>query len=451
MSLRICLTVLLALLLLQACAQAPQAAPPPSSRRPYSLPAVPAALLYKDPALARHALADSSGIALFASEAARRAGTAEVKIYPEEYAAFADAFAALPDTAMLALLRRKGLRKWTAEELAALPPMREPFRYGQDTLLPLKGLRVALDPGHSAGSLAEAVIEGKAVRMQPSARTGGQAVGFYEAHLTLVTAHLIRQQLEAMGAEVFMTRSQPGLSALGTTFAQWKQQQLGPYLQSEVRAGRMSADRAAAWKQAPDADLFFKLYNPLDLRTRAAQINAFRPHLTLIIHYNVHEPNWRKAQGGYVQPAPENYCMAFVPGAFMPGELGSPEERLALLRLLLTQDLPASLALSDAFVRSSDTLTGVPPVAAVNPLPYLNQYSAFAGLPGVYSRNLTLCRLVRGPMVYGESLCQDAESEFAALSRQELTVAGMQAPARLEAVAKAYVAALLAFVRGRTL
>jgi N-acetylmuramoyl-L-alanine amidase len=399
-------------------------------------------LLLKDPALQGYFRADSRGIFIYRSPQDKAAGRAEFAVYPDEYSRMNKLFTWLPFDSVAAVCRRKGTGPLSA--VMPRPPHHASyaFTYGRDPQQPLAGLRVALDPGHSAGSFAAALTEGKYIQMKASPATGNQPIRFYEADLTLSTALLIQQKLEQMGATVLLTRSRPGVGAGGMSFETWLERRWPALRQAEIAAGRLDAG-----KRLSEGQIFTQYFNQQDLRERADRINAFHPHLTLIIHYNVHEPNWRENENGYLQPAAENYSMAFVPGAFARGELAEQEGRIALLRLLLTRDQARSILACEIFLRHSQTYTGVRPVAEPNSLPYLRDGCLYAGKPGVYARNLTLTRLVSGTLIYGESLCQDNRSECLALSRQGIEVGGRPAPARLQDVAKAYIATVVEFAK----
>src|SRR4030042_883927 len=85
----------------------------------------------------------------------------------------------------------------------ATPADEKRFNPGTDPARPLAGLRVAIDPGHSAGSMEEAVREGKYIRLFAP---DGSQLSFYEAQLNLATARCLKEMLEMDGACVMLTR-----------------------------------------------------------------------------------------------------------------------------------------------------------------------------------------------------------------------------------------------------
>jgi len=134
-------------------------------------------------------------------------------------------------------VRRRG--RWAGAALAAaglvasfaaMPPLAD--RHGVDrpgqeaafvsssTALPLSGIRVALDPGHQLGNhnFPEQIH-----RLVPAGgfykacnTTGTQTNGgFPEATLNFRVARLVKARLEALGAQVFLTRSRNSESLWG--------------------------------------------------------------------------------------------------------------------------------------------------------------------------------------------------------------------------------------------
>ena len=76
------------------------------------------------------------------------------------------------------------------------------------------------------------------------------------------------------------------------------------------------------------------------------------------MHYNVDEENyWQRDRVQNLMTSTEqNYSMVFMPGAFLSNELGEVEERIQLLRLLVTNDVVESMKLS-SFVAEEFTNT----------------------------------------------------------------------------------------------
>lgn len=405
--------------------------------------------LIKDSSLYNYFEIDETGIRLYATPIDKRMETPEIHIYPDEYERFQQLFVHLSQDSVARIYEAKGSYHWRIDEFRKLTKTKIDFHYGQDSLKPLKGLRVALDPGHIAADVEEGEIEGKYVKMRPSPQTRMQRIRFNEATLTLATAYLIKAELEALGAEVLLSRTEVGKGARNMNYQEWRKNEFENTLKEEQEAGRMTAKDATWWRtKATELDLYRRLFTAQDLRYRAQKINDFHPHLTLIIHYNIDSPNWeRRDANGFFPPTGANYCMAFVPGSFMRGELNKQADRISFLRLLLTGDIKESTRLTKHFIRVSNRLTGVPIIPAENELGYLTNACILTEYEGVYARNLTLTNLIQGPLCYGESLCQDNVVEALALNKRDIEVGGIPTSSRLEDVAKAYIRSVISFAR----
>ncbi|MEM9987119.1 MAG: hypothetical protein AAF804_18655, partial [Bacteroidota bacterium] len=401
--------------------------------------------LIKDSLEAQLFAIDSSGITVYADQRSREIDSPEFRLFVDEVASVADALDHLSGPELIRYYRKKGTKPLPHEarssisELSANPPLHP------QAPQPLKGWRIAVDPGHISGTLALAEIEGKFVKMHPQPLTQQTPIGFWEANLTLATAYLIRDQLTRLGAKVIMTRGTPGLSVAGLSYQDWKAKYWPQVVKDSAIAWELTQDQLDYWlNKAEEKVIYRSFFNAEDLRNRAELINGFRPHCTLIIHYNVHGPNWEnRDQENFLPPADTNYLMAFIPGGFLAGELSKVEERVALLRLLLTQDWENSQRLTKACLTHSVDKTGVPRVPKENELGYLARSSIYAGADGLYARNLTLTRLVESPLVYGESLNQDYLGEAMQLNKRDTVIHGIMASTRLTDVAEAFVAAVL--------
>lgn len=290
----------------------------------------------------------------------------------------------------------------------------------------LKDLRIAIDPGHLGGDFA--ILEERYIKMfKTKPKEAKESIFFKEGTLALLTALLLKEWLEAEGANVLLTKEHDGQAVYEKTFFEWL--------------------AVEGYKHPlPFNTLFSRYYNRLDLHARVRKINQFKPHLTLIIHYNAHGGRDPVTQENL--PQKFNYNMVFIGGSFCNGELATVESRHEFLRLLLTDDIDHSLELSKHVIENFTKYLRVPPVSQQDLVPYLEK-SSLQVENGVYARNLALTRLVRGPLCYGESLCQDHESECIRLNSKEFELNHMQGPYRVVQVAKAYYAAVKAFIERR--
>jgi len=131
--------------------------------------------------------------------------------------------------------------------------------------------------------------------------------------------------------------------------------------------------------------------------------------------------------------------MLFVPGAFQAGELNDFDKRYDFLRLLLLDDIEHSVNVC-TYVGQQFTERLSVPLAKPTDAGYLSFSCRYAGSAGVYARNLSMTRLVHGPIVFGETLYQDNMVEALVLSKMNTIdpVSGQKASTRTIEVAEAY-------------
>lgn len=405
--------------------------------------------LIKHPELADLVAVDSTGVRMYASAADRKANKPEILVRYEEAEAFVGVFRAHTLDKAVAFYMAKDTLPMKTGQLRryrrAFPP---DFAYRTIGNQPLKGLRIAIDPGHMGGTMEMAALEMRIIKgITPS----GDTLQFNEGNLALQTALILQHRLEALGAKVFLTRSKPEMTSFGYTFDTWREKHRQRTIRAELKAGRITQKQAEQYEKLQDPkQLFHRFFRSVDLRHRAEAINQFNPHLTLIIHYNADPDPWqRRDKNGFIPLEADNpnYSMVFVPGSFMRGELSEPELRALFLRILLSPDWDGSLAFSARVMKAYENQLNVPAVTHTRELSYMDASSILAGADGVYARNLTLTRMVNGIICYGEALCQDNLLEAQALAKQDTTVVGVPTNKRVAQVAEAYFSSILDFAK----
>lgn len=306
---------------------------------------------------------------------------------------------------------------------------------------PLKGKRIAIDPGHFAVTLKEAAYEQKYLYFKAN-RSGFpfDSVKIFESKLSFNTALLVKAQLEELGAEVMLTRDAGNHCSFGCSYSEWLQNHKKACLDSLVNAGKMNPATRTKLLKANPYTFFWDFFRDFDLQHRAALINRFMPDICLIIHYNVDEKNapWKSF-------SEKNFTMAFIGGAYVASNLNSREMQTHFLRQLCSGQLNRSADLSALTVQQFHKRLGIP-IATRQDADYLHDKSVYTGRAGVFSRNLLLCRQVNAVLVYGEALYQDNLQEAAALMQWNKESAGIETSARLMQVAEAYVEALKQFL-----
>lgn len=302
--------------------------------------------------------------------------------------------------------------------------------------------KVALDPGHLARDLSTAKFEDKFIEFDNS------TISFFEAKLTFFTALFIKEELEKKDVEVMLTHKY-GEGAYKTPFDEWYKENFQSSLDSMV-AVKSIEDNVGKWlmklyqgnSEYGKKVIFHRLYKQIDLRKRAQIINEYKPDLTLVIHYNVDAENddWKK-------PSDKNYNMAFVPGAFMEGEIKHPIDRLQLLRLLISNDYEKSVKLSSMVMKEMVERTGVDVPKDTTAEKYLTLYTQPTKGKGVYARNLSMTRLIEGVVCYGETLYQDNLKESVELSENDCEINGEKISCRVQQVGQAYASAILNYIK----
>jgi len=279
----------------------------------------------------------------------------------------------------------------------------------------LKGKKIIIDPGHISNAYIDAKIEGKYLKFKEDSLTPNEVI---EGRLTMATTFLLKQKLEEDGATVLLTRNEYGKSSFNQTFNDWLQSDSSGY----------------AGKQLTEAELkkVFSIYNNRDLLNRSEIINQSKSDLCIIIHFNVDEKNlkWQK-------PTRKNFNMIFMSGAMSKGDLNIRRNRMEFLRLLISNDWEQSLAASKFIIQSFEEVLKVS-TAQKTDADYLTEKSISTPINGVYSRNLALCRLSHGALVYGETLYQDNENEYKILSNNNIIVNNQAVSSRVKDVAEAY-------------
>jgi N-acetylmuramoyl-L-alanine amidase len=284
--------------------------------------------------------------------------------------------------------------------------------------LPLRGFRVALDAGHLAGTPLMAEIEGKKIKLKhPNTK---DSVFFYEGELTFLTVTLLKDSLTRLGAQVFTTRKS-NESALGYTYFEWLDQHFLNDIDSCLQYHIITKEDYNLLLSEKEKNtllskkiIFHKLFKHLDFHERATIINQFQPDITVIVHYNVDVKNKR-----WEKPTKSNFNMAFVPGAFMNGELKTHIDFNNFIRLNTTNEISESIMLSSYILKGLKKHTNVDIIHDYSDISYLNDYCLPTNQRGVFSRNLALTRQIKGPLCYIEALYQDNFEESLLLNKKE--------------------------------
>ena len=371
----------------------------------------------------------------------KQAGALQKQVfYADELPTLSVFFAGSDESAQQNLLQNKGSKHFTKLQLDSIKKSVEAskFMYDKNATQPLKGIRIALDAGHSAITLKEAAWEQKYLYF---ARTAGStdSVKIFESALSFATASSIKKKLEEMGAEVMMTRYQQDHTSFGCSLSEWMRHRK-KHLDSLLKCGGISAAKYKAIYNANEYKVFWEFFRDYDLGHRADLINAFKPHVTLIVHYNVDEKNvpWQ-------QTVDKNFTMSFIAGAMTADQMDNANARRQFVRLLLSKQLNESEKLSSKTVQAFHANLGIE-IASKGDADYLLKNCNATNSKGVFCRNLALCRKINSVLVYGECLYQDNTKESKLLMENGTSFGSGKTNDRVEAVAKSYIEGLLGWL-----
>ncbi len=252
---------------------------------------------------------------------------------------------------------------------------------------PLRGMHIALDPGHIGGTYA---------RMEERWFQWGAAEPVMEGDMTLIVAQLLKPKLEALGARVSLVRE----SNHPVTRA--RPQQLRAAALAELRALGITSPRPAYDPGDPasarrhtiqwqEEQLF---YRTAEIRARADLVNRkIRPDLVICLHFNAE--SW----GDPRRPdmIERNHLHVLVNGAYSRGEVVLLDNRFDLLLRLLQRTSHEELAAAGTVATAMARRTGLPAYV------YETSNARRAGRnPYVYARNLLANRLYQCPVLFLE-------------------------------------------------
>ena len=238
----------------------------------------------------------------------------------------------------------------------------------------LRGLRIALDPGHLGGEWS---------KMEERWFQIGSNRPVIEGDMTLSVARLLKNELERSGAKVSLIRDS---DRPATNLRPGKLK--GSAVQSLREQGR-SINPASI--KSESERLF---YRTGEIRARAKKVNQhLKPDLVLALHFNAE--SW----GNPVRPTLTNlnHLHLLVSGCYSARELAFDDQRYELMLKLLNRSYDKELSVSRAVAQSMARATRLPPYtyssdAALN----------VGGSPYIWARNLLANRLFECPVIYLE-------------------------------------------------
>ncbi len=278
---------------------------------------------------------------------------------------------------------------------------------------PLKGLKIALDPGHIGGDWAK--LEERWFQIP-----GGDPP-VEEAKLNYITCQRLAERLEADGATIVwakqgyepVTSLRPddlhheAIAALAdhpittsTSSSYVPSYRFG--LPVSSHAGRRPTQAHAEWQVDKEAALLF--YRVAEIRARGDVVNRLHPDLTICVHYNADD--WEDPDNPRL--VAHSRLIIFTNGHYDgTTELIYDDYKYDLLRKLLDRTAVQEER-GCAFVgQSMLDAFGYPPDGAAS-------FSAHrvTDVPSVYARDLIANRIYHGPVIYCEGPYMNARDAY---------------------------------------
>lgn len=261
---------------------------------------------------------------------------------------------------------------------------------------PLRGLKIALDPGHIGGDYSQ---------MEERWFQIGDDPPVTEGDMVLIVARLLEPRLKALGAQVVnirpraepVTRRRPN-HLRREAVAALEERGVTNY-QETYQRGQRGAMNTVQWQ----SELLF--YRVSEIRDRARLINQrVKPDVTLCLHFNA-EP-WGNAARPTLVDA--NHLHLLVNGCYSAAELNYRDQRFEMLLKMLNRSWEIEIPLSEEVARSMAAETGLPPYV------YTGSHAKRVGSGRyVYARNLLANRLFECPVVYLEPYVMNNREVYA--------------------------------------
>ncbi|MFM8981298.1 MAG: N-acetylmuramoyl-L-alanine amidase, partial [Spartobacteria bacterium] len=253
----------------------------------------------------------------------------------------------------------------------------------KDSGKPLAGVKITIDPGH---------IGGKWAQMEERWFQIGNSKPVTEGDMTLRVAKLVKPRLEALGAQVTLTRSgsEPITSRRPEALRKLA-----------VESLREKGDKATKFAITKESERLF--YRTAEIRRRAVLVNdSLKPDLVLALHFNA------EAWGNPAKPSlvTKNHAHFLVTGGWSNKELSYEDQRYEMLVKLLNGSHEEEVAASKALAKTTLAATGLPPYI------YQGGEVRIPGSDYIWARNLLANRLFECPVVYAEPYVMNSREVF---------------------------------------
>jgi N-acetylmuramoyl-L-alanine amidase len=260
----------------------------------------------------------------------------------------------------------------------------------------LKGLHIALDPGHIGGAYAR--MEERHLSFQP-----GEAI--QEGDLTLLAAQVLKERLQALGAYVSLVRdrTEPVTKQRPAELRDVARKVLkeSGFAEPVESYEGINGDAKLLTVQWQSEKLFYRVS---EIRARAKRVNQeIKPDLVICLHLNAEA--WGAAEAP--QFSPKNHFHVLVNGCFIGGELEQADVRYEMFQRLFQRIHEEEIPLADSVAQGLGDSTGLQPYV------YTTPNARRAGQhPAVFARNLLASRLYQCPVIYLEPFVMNHEETY---------------------------------------
>src|SRR5438874_2604729 len=214
---------------------------------------------------------------------------------------------------------------------------------------PLRGLNVALDPGHLGGRWAKMEERWFQVGDQPPVEEG---------ELTWQVARILAPKLRALGAEVSFARrhNHPTTPLRPDDFREIAREVLAKIGVTEPRADYEVDDADKEKSIRWQSELLF--YRQSEIRYRAKKVNMkLQPDLVLCLHFNAE--GWGDPKNPIL--IDRDHFHVLINGSYLPDEIVHDDVRYELFRSLFSRVFGADIPLADVMATTFAQETGLPP------------------------------------------------------------------------------------------
>jgi hypothetical protein len=283
---------------------------------------------------------------------------------------------------------------------------------------PLKGIKIALDPGHIGGDWAQLEARYFKIGNDPSVE---------EAKLNMITCDLLAEKLKADGAEVIwakhgyepVTHLRPddlhheAIAALSLASSNGSSTDTPSFVFGLQLPHVSKHTNTAATQSRIDYEAALLFYRVAEIRARADVVNKQKPDLTICVHYNADD--W--GDPDHPTLTSSSRLIIFVNGCYeKKAELTYDDYKYDLLRKLLDRTAVheehgcalVGQEMLDTLKYPAEVYPNMPGVI-LKDSPSIHHVT---DVPSVYARDLMANRLYHGPVIYCEGPYMNARDAY---------------------------------------